>query len=178
MTDSDANATPEEGGILANFKGTFSFEHKVSDGNYGSNQYGIFVQFDYAPEADIEEFLAAAREAANWAKMACYEAAGKEFYRDDSGVVREVLQQFPGAVVEQGALSAGASDIPAAPPYTEEQVNAMSGDEAKDAKRAVKEWAAARHGAFPSEFFDNRATKTGNQPDYRHKKFKHAVLWD
>jgi hypothetical protein len=165
----DETVAPEEGATLANFKGTFSFEHKVSDGNYGSNTYAIFVQFDYAPGAELDEFLGAARESANWAKMAVYESAGTEFYRDDSGVIRAVLQEFPGAVVE-GAPAPQRLDVPSEPPFTDDQIKALSGDEAKDAKRAVKEWAAAHLAAYPSQWWDNRATKKGQQPDFKHKK--------
>jgi hypothetical protein len=123
----------------------------------------------------VEDFLAAAREATNWAAMTVFERLGLDFYRDDAGVIRQVLQAFPGATVENtGDTATNVSDEP---PYTEEQIKALSGDDAKEAKRAVKEWGQERFDANPNEFFDNRATKTGRQPDYRHKKFGHVVLW-
>ena len=164
---------------LTNFKGTVSYEKKVNDGNYGSDQWQVFVQFDWAPDADAEEFLAQAREATNLAALVVFERLNLDFYKDDSGVIRQVLQEFPGATVEPATGGATAS-TPAAPPFTEEQIKALTKgtDEYKDAQRANREWGEARKAAAPSEFFDNRATKTGNQPDYRHKKFGHVALWD
>lgn len=155
---------------LTNFKGTVQYSKKVNDGNYGGDEWGVFVQFDYAPDADAEDFLAEAREATNLAALVVFERFNLDFYKDDSGVIRQVLQEFPGAVVEPATGGGSAGSVPNDPPYTDDQLKALSGDEAKAARTAVKEWAAAHLAAYPNQWWDNRATKRGQQPDYKHKK--------
>lgn len=185
---------------FTNFKGTFSFERKVSRGEYSnsdSSTAAVHVQFDYAPDATGEEFLEAAREAALKAKSLVFEQLAehgiKAQYED--GVVSEIIQEaFPGAVTEQvttqadpndinperTAAASAASSVAATPPHSDDAVKAASGEILKAMRKENATWAKARYESHPGEFKDQRPDneKNGtNFPDFQHKKFWKAGFY-
>lgn len=168
---------------LTNFRGTFGFERKVSRGEYSNSDAttaSIHVQFDYAPDATAEEFLSAAREAANYGKAIVFESLGLEAHFTDGGVLMELVQDsFPGATVEQhehverDPRDPQVTGVGYNPPYTNDQVKAERDDARKKAMRKENAaWAKARYESNPQEFYDNRASnaeKGWNGPDFMHK---------
>lgn len=180
---------------LTNFKGTFSFERKISRGEYSnsdSSTAAIHVQFDYAPDATPEEFLASASEAALQGRAVVYQELGIEAHLDAGGVLREVVNDaFPGATTETVAAdpqdsnparqqAAAVASVGDKPPYTDDQVKGASGDELKQMRRENADWAKARYETHPQEFKDNRPDneKNGTKfPHFTHKKFWRAGFY-
>lgn len=174
---------------LTNFKGTISYEHKVNLGNYESATLGIYVQFDYAPDATAEQFANAARDATNRAKSVVWEGLGLEGYWEGEGVnavLKLVQHEFPGAVVEVTETAAtpavSAADVPASPPHAKADVDAASDAMKKAMRKENSEWAKKRYAVAPREFFDNRAKKASgdygpNSPDFTHKDTR-VGFWD
>ena len=177
---------------LTNFKGTFSFERKISRGEYSnsdSQTAAMHVQFDYAPDASDEDFLAAASGAALHARSVVYQELGIDAHLDASGVLREVVNDaFPGATTEtvtpdqrDTTRQAPASDgVGATPPYSDEEVGAAGGDVLKSMRRENAAWAKARYETHPREFWDNRQKKAQNgwtSPDFTHKTYKKAGFY-
>lgn len=172
---------------MTNFRGTFGFERKVSRGEYSNSDAttaSIHVQFDYAPDATAEEFLAAAREAANYGKAIVFESLGIEAHFSDGGILMELVQDvFPGGTVEHSEVvqrdprdPQASTGVGTTPPYTNEAVKAERDDDRKKAMRRENAvWAKARYETHPQEFYDNRATnaeKGWNSPDFMHKKHR------
>lgn len=176
---------------ITDLKGTYSFTRKISDGNYGSSDHFLSVQFGYAPDATAEEFLSEARDAAFKAKSIVYEQAGIEAHLDDLGILREVVQRhFPGTTPERQtttvvngdeteSVSTGGDAVGPNPPNDPDDVRAMDpGPAKKAAQRANSDWARARYGTHPNEFWDNTTNKKyPNSPDYAHKTHKGVGFW-
>lgn len=157
----------------ATLKGTVSFSRKLSDNNYGGSEGFMAIQFDIANGDTGEQIIANARSAFTQAKAIVFEQLGVDHTLDDSGVVVEMARRaFQGSVVEPAPKQA-----PAAAPSTggstdEPPFPASTSDAAQ--KRANKEWAVARHGTHPNEFFDNTGKKASGEfnsksPDFKHK---------
>jgi len=177
---------------FTNFKGTFSFERKVSRGEYSnsdSSTAAIHVQFDYAPDASAEEFLATARDAAFRAKALVFEQLGIEAHAEN-GLVMEVVQEaFPGSTTENVSpdpqddneqRQAAAAGVGSTPPHTDDEVKAASGEVLKAMRRENAKWAKARYETHPQEFKDQRpanAENGTNFPDFQHKKFWKAGFY-
>lgn len=155
----------------ATLKGTVSFTRKLSDGNYGSSDAFMAVQFDINADDDGAAIIAAARAAFLQAKAVVFEQLGIEHTLDESGVVVEqVRRAFPGTVVS------GAAEAPATVPAAGGDDKPPFAGDTKDAaeRKANKEWATARYGTHPTEFYDNRDKKasgeySGKWPDVKHK---------
>jgi hypothetical protein len=177
---------------FTNFKGTVTFEHKVNLGNYESMSAAAFVQFDYAPDADGEQFSERARDGMNRAKGVVWEALDQEAYWEGEGasaVLKLVQQQFPGSVVEtaeavvrDAADTAPRADVPATPPHAKADVDAASEAMKKAMRKENSQWAKARYAVAPREFYDNRAKKASdpswsNSPDFTHKDSR-VGFWD
>lgn len=173
---------------LENFKGTFGYAKKVNDGNYGSDEYSIFVQFDFAPDADVEEFLTAAREAAFSAKSIVFEQAGLKGEIDASGVLHQVLETFPGAtavplVVEGASVevveTTATPTVGPNPPHDPAVLKTLPKGPDKTAKyKENSAWAEARFAVAPKEFWDNREDKRyPDSHDYAHKTHKGVGFW-
>lgn len=175
---------------ITNLKGTFSFECTTSRGEYSNSDkrvVGLHTQFDFAPEATPEEFLAKVQEVALQSRAAVYEQAGIEAHLDESGILREVVQDaFPGAQVVHGEQSP-VRQAPAGddmPPYTDERFDGLTWRDAefKRMETANRPWAEARYEVAPHEFFDNTADKASGKrprgaPDYVHKKHRHSTCY-
>jgi hypothetical protein len=179
---------------LTNLKATVNFERTVSRGEY-SNQdkktAGLHVQVDYAPDCSVEEWLELVRDAFRKAASSVYEQLGIDCEEDESGVLREVLDAFPGATVEptyneQAATPPPASTpvrLPAKPPYTKAQIDALEGDEWKAARNENAQWAKTQYdNGHAADFWDNRLKKsTGEYSDtaydFSHKRFKGVGFW-
>jgi hypothetical protein len=154
--------------VPQDLKGTVAFTRKVSDGNYGTVEGFMSVQFDITDNA--EAVIESARAAFLQAKAVVFEQLGIEHTLDESGVVVEqVRRAIPGTVVEPASAhaTAPAGDVAENPPHDPKTTDA-------DAKAANKEWALARYAAFPGEFYDNRPKKASgeykaNSPDIKHK---------
>lgn len=167
---------------LTNFKGSFHFERVISRGEYSNSDKttaGIHVQFDYAPDASNEEFLAAASEAALHAKAVVFQELGLEAHLDAGGVLHElVADNFPGATTEraepdpQDTARESVDIAPPTPPHTKAEVDAAVGEGKKLMRKKNAEWAKWRYQTHPGEFWDNRAKKAANgwdSPDFTHK---------
>lgn len=77
-----------------------TFGKKVSDGNYGGDDFSVWVSADVAPDATADDKYAALNDAANVAKALVYDHFKLEVQMDEAGVIREaekaVTRAFPG----------------------------------------------------------------------------------
>lgn len=156
----------------ATLKGTVSFTRKLSDGNYGSSDAFMSIQFDINSGDTGDVIIANARQAFTQAKAIVFEQLGIDHTLDESGVVVEqVRRAFPGSVVEPAPQTQTDADAGggtgANPPFPSNTTD-------PDQKRANKEWATDRFGTNPSEFYDNRPKKASGEyssksPDVKHK---------
>jgi hypothetical protein len=170
---------------LTNFKGNYHFERTISRGEYSNSDKttsGMHVQFDYAPDATAEDFLAVASEAALWAKAVVFQELKLEAHLDAGGVLHEVVNDaFPGSTTEriepdpQDATRGPIEVAPPAPPHAKDVVDAASQDMKKAMRKENAVWAEARYATHPGEFYDNRAKKAAEgwtSPDFTHKVSK------
>lgn len=176
---------------LSNHKGTFQFEWAIpkNDGFGNAGKAGISVQFDYPPGCDVEEFVAAAREAEDRAKTIVLTSLGLDVVLDDDGrvtspAIQRLMRAFPGATLEDSGSSQQATQASAGdrPPYTDDQVNSADGDDKKRMQRANTAWGKARYNdGFRSEFWDNTESNKqkgwSNAPTHAHKTFKSVKFW-
>jgi hypothetical protein len=170
---------------LTNFKGNYHFERTISRGEFSNSDKttsGMHVQFDYAPDATAEDFLAVASEAALWAKAVVFQELKLEAHLDAGGVLHEVVNDaFPGSTTEVIAPDPRDKDrepivtVSGNPPYTQDQVKDAGPDMKKAMRKENAVWAEARYASHPSEFYDNRAKKASGDfgdgyPDFTHKQ--------
>lgn len=151
---------------IATLTGTAQFSRKVSDGNYGSAEAGIFVQFEIDPN-DTEATTVNARDAFFQAKGAVFDQLDIAYDVREGGYVMELLDRklgpltdvTPGATAVSTPSTASSgrgtpppSYVPPAPP---------NGDRPQS---------CANCGG--ADFYDNRAKKASgdykpNAPDYK-----------
>lgn len=161
--------------------GTAYYSKKLNDGNYGSDEAGIHVQFDIDPEWSDELILSAARDAFVKAKATVYEQLGIKFSVTDEGVVAEALdaspaalavvkEVFPGATVESVPEAAA----PADGPWYGKRGRSPS-DKATGQPILINgqdPWDVLA--TNPDLFYDNRPRKASGEykptsPDFKHK---------
>ena len=136
---------------------TVQITRKVSDGNYGSTEYGIFQQFNGDFEAGVDAAFDAAQKALD-ARINDVQDQG----------IQNVIDAFPGASVEPADQAEPIGMMPATPPFDPETKD-------KDQKRANQDWAIQRFQRAPKEFYDNRPDKASGKianpryPDIKHK---------
>ena len=150
-------------------KGTVSFTRKVSDGNYGSSDLFVALQFDISADDDGAAIIAKASSVATQAKAIVFEQLGIAHTLDESGIVVEQVQRaFPGTVVTGGDSTPSASTSNGSgPPFDSKTTNAAE-------KKSNKDWATAEFASNPSAFYDNRPKKASGDyseksPDVKHK---------
>lgn len=200
MTEATQAAPSEVIDALQNLKGTVSFTRKVNDGNYGTNDAFMAMQFDVPANMDADKVGAEIIKRATDAFFACkavvFDQLGIEAMLDDSGVLVEVVTKaFPGTVHESAPAPSqpSAAVAAAAPAPAAGEVNATTpwpaSKSAVEIGRNGKErstdeftaWAKERFQVAPQEFFDNRSKKASGEykagaPDIKHKDTK-AGVW-
>lgn len=178
---------------FTNFKGTVHYSCKRSRGKYSDSdaeELGFHIQFDYAPDASGEEFLAVVTDNIVKAKGAVYMGLGRDVERDINGIPMDAntdsfLNAFPGAVIEtreevtpdprddrHEASASTTVTVGPKPPYSKKDLDALAkgSDELKAARNENTAWAKARYETHPGEFWDNRVGKKyENSPDFAHK---------
>jgi len=168
---------------LGYVKGTVFFEEAITE--YGNGpKFGVSVQFQWDPDADDDQWLAAARATADRAKAFVWEQLGIDAYRDEDGILvraglTDLMRGFPGSTIEHSsdveqAAPAADDSVGKNPPYFDSKFKDASFDEKKTMFAANREWAKARYKTHPSEFKDNRDAKASgevpqNAPDFSHK---------
>jgi len=177
-------------------RGTVQYSRKVSDGNYGSEEAGIFVQFDL-PDSSIpadQRGAIIARDAAHAfaaAKLSVLTELGLAVEIAPDGQVYEPTGAAAAAAVFPTATPAPAPQ-PAAPPAAPPPAPPTTavggvGDtppfDPKTSDRqetyANRDWAKARFATHPTEFFDNRNDKRNpKSPDLKHRTTGIAVWLD
>lgn len=149
--------------------GTVYVGGKRSDGNYGNEEYGLHLQFQYAPGTPEQTILQMAH--------ATFEAA-KAQVANQLGESEQHTTNVVAATFGGGAPVAPPSVPPAvaevAPAVPAPAPAAVGGVEPPADKDAFKAWALARLASNPEEFYDNRQRKASgeykaNSPDFKHK---------
>lgn len=143
--------------------GTAHFSKKVSDGNYGSEEAGFFVQFDYAPGAPDTEIASLAADALAVAKRTTVQSLGatSQVLGAPTAPVDAVLGAFPGAHVEAPPFPVATAPTPQAYAPAPSAPAAPSGGQPASCNKCGG-----------TAFFDNRAKKAAgeykpNAPDFK-----------
>lgn len=168
---------------------TIYVSKKLSDGNFGSDEVGIFVPIEADPSADptSDDVQLAIRNAVNAAKAQVAVALGISTEVDEEGtLVYSGLPQAAAAPAKDrgqavaDAFGANIEGVPADPPATNPERGSAG-------EKANQEWAKQRFAVAPNEFWDNRASnaekaqenpKAAKWPNIKHKKFNRNSGWD
>lgn len=131
---------------------TVSVSRKVPrDGGFGAGEeVSLFIPVEFEAGASLDDQEVAIKGAAAFAKAFVYDQLGLTYGLDETGVVRAV-EADP---IQQTAKPRGRK--PAA-------AKAADGEPSKE---DLWDLLASNY----DDWFDNRATKTGNQPDFKLKK--------
>lgn len=146
---------------VKNLTGTVSFSKKISDGNYGGEEAGFYLQFEVAPEDSISDIVSKAQDAAAIVKQHVYAELGVGIAEPARGV-EAALVAFVGAQVE---APVEVTSHPSAATYAQPPVAAPQAAAGVPA-RCTK--------CGGSEFWDNRPKKASGQfkatsPDFKCK---------
>ena len=154
---------------------TVHFARKASDGNYGTTEAGLFIQFATSIETSADEIIEAAGGAFATGMAIVFDRLGLDYELNEEGNVVEIInvgaaatparveKSFAGAPAAQAATeTSGATGVGATPPF-----DRMTKDAGE--KNLNKSWAKARHQANPNEFWDNTEKPDWNGPDFTHK---------
>lgn len=182
--------------IVSNLKHTVHFSRKVNLGNYESTDADMFLQFDTPEGASFEDIIAKAQEAFVACKGTVLSELGISYTLNEEGILveevgsaprttaaapaaapKQTLQSTPDATTQLREAFGGGT---VSEDTTVRAVNFGGHDSSIDpltitSKAEQKKWLEAELKLNPGAFFDNRATKTGKQPDYRHKASKLGV---
>ena len=156
--------TDAEGGILtttvsdASF--TIQYSRKLGRENYGNEELGIFAQFPVADGTSFVDIEKQANEVGAFAKAYVLKGLGRTPEALD-GV------EGPAAIVDPVDAQAEAK-----PRFKKPATPSKAGATSDTSKSALWEQLLAN----PDSFWDNRATKKGRQPDFKHKDSGEA-LW-
>lgn len=148
---------------------TVSYARKVGRENYGSEEFNIFVPVQVEDSAKPEDIAAAVNGAAAFAKTIVYEQLGLVHGVDEAtGRVVE-LEQAPETrtAPPKGNTRGGGGGRKGGGGKGTRSTNSASKD---DLFRELME--------NPSHFEDLRATKKGNQPDFRHTESERGLWLD
>jgi hypothetical protein len=138
-------------------KVTVSFSRKVSDGNYGGMEAGIYVEADTKPGDGAEDIANAVRLAFAEAKTEVFEQLGLAHDLSIDGRAMEVFEQV------LGAQKASAAD--SAPPKAKPAIRPSNGS-VPSTKAALWEELCSN----PTKWFDNREGKRNpKSPDFKRK---------
>ncbi len=146
---------------------TVQITRKISDGNYGSTEYGIFSQFNGDFEAGVAEAFDKARAALDEQVAATPEV---------DVAVQQVAEAFPGAQVVPQDEPAATGLVSANPPFPADTKD-------RDEKRKNQAWAVELFQRDPGSFYDNRPQKASGErgaryPDIKHKNSGVAAWFD
>ena len=134
-----------------------SFEKKVGKPNYGNESAFISLEVDAPIGASPEECMGLAHAAFGFVKAQVYKQLGLIYGTDDAtGIIVPVeaaVENPPQAQAPARREAPPAPSRPASKPQA-------------DGERIG--W--GEYFKNPQDFYDNRATKTGRQPDFKHKR--------
>lgn len=173
---------------------TVSFSRKRSDGNYGSQDATLFIQFDTPIGGDVADIIEIAADRFAAAKAAVLDQLGIPYHLDNGLVVEEVTvdsvatgarinQAFKPISEDEGqpvfGTGGGERDpqgVGPVPPYSPDTKD-------KSEKGMNLKWAKARYETHPGEFWDNREKKASGQfseksPDLSHKDTRIGIWLD
>jgi hypothetical protein len=176
-------------------KGTVMFTRKIQPVQYESAEMSAVVQTEIDPDNSQEDIAAKLRDCTATAQAIVFDTLGLPYAVDDKGVLHvddraiidaafnegneKLAEPKPTTAKAKGKGKApkagqptkstpGASDVPDLPPYPADT-------EDPDEVKANRAWAKDRLEVAPDEFWDNRDSRKGKQPHYRHKDTKIGV---
>lgn len=158
---------------------TVSFSRKVNDGNYGSNEATVFLQFDTPLGVDPTEIIEKGMDRFAAAKAIVFDQLGIEYHIVDGIIIENLDVVVAQAKTERAvkaefsqpeaddAPSSGAQGVGPTPPYDPKTTD-------PDEKKLNRQWAKARYETHPGEFWDNRPKKARGEygetsADFTHK---------
>lgn len=166
---------------------TVCYSRKVSDGNYGSEEATMFLQFDTPRGTPNEQIMALGANAFAAAKAQVLHELGIDMFPEQVAVAvtepqmsveDQIRAEFAGAqVVEQPSTTVSVAAAPtntattvAGAPFVD-PTDPYGKNLSKDQKEANKAWAIAAYRANPGDFWDNRETKKNPKaPDFKHRE--------
>lgn len=165
---------------------TAFFGRKISDGNYGSKEASLFVQFKAPADTPLEVIQTKAQLALVAAETVVLEQLHIPYELDDDGKIAEGIvvppkpavarENLPGltpqardAVTQIRDTFGGGTVVD--PDSAEGQYVSAPQVDPKDMSPAEqKKWAMRRYQEDPSQFWDNRIGKRNPKgPDFKHK---------
>lgn len=138
---------------------TVSYGRKISDGNYGSREFTIFVQFHGDVVTDPEGWERNCRAAAAAAQMTTAQHLNIAVQMDSENFVREIMEQTFGAVTVVDDVPAAAPVRPAAAPAPAGMTN-QYGDRLLGEHNGAQVW--AKNGKF-GPYVTNGTKQTGGK---------------
>lgn len=151
----------------------------LSDGNYGSTQAKLYLQGEYAADANETQIAEAAGRLFMAAKVAVFDELGITYHVDTETMI--VHEDAAPVTVARVAQALGGTTAPAAGAET----SGIAIKNAKDLRdkgvafEPLPEWAVQQiNAAGVKVVFDNRTTRTGNQPWFKEAIARGALAVD
>lgn len=160
------DTAPTEQGL----KVSVTFDRKVSDGNYGGMEARAWVEGEVARDADAATLAAKLQELFFTAKVVVLDELAVPYVSDDNGVIREKASTAPLNPVVSNETRVEHAMGPQT--HSIKIMNAGKGASDEPLPDEVIEWATSK--GFTA-IYDNRLSRTGNQPHFKQALTKAQV---